>query len=328
MDLSKLDSAVQYFCHKGLAESTHKTYQSAIKKFGTFCSCFNVISPFPVSEPILCYFATYLASQGLAPGTVKVYLAGIRHTQITLGLPEPREFSSLPRLRLVQEGIRRTHTQRASGPQRIRLPITPAILEKLRTHWQAYQNFDHTMLWATAATCFFGFFRAGEITIPTAGSFVQEHHLAWGDVAADSEKRPSIIRVHLKKSKTDQIGKGVDVYLGRTGSSICPVEAVVAYVAVRGDSPGCFFRFEDQSPLTKSRFVARVRQALLELGLPYDNFAGHSFRIGAATAAAGAGIEDSVIKKLGRWSSAAFLSYIRTPRHELVQYTSRMGNLR
>ena len=38
MNLSKLDSAVQYFCYKGLAESTHKTYQSAIKKFGIFCS--------------------------------------------------------------------------------------------------------------------------------------------------------------------------------------------------------------------------------------------------------------------------------------------------
>ena len=112
----------------------------------------------------------------------------------------------------MQEGIRRTHTQRASGPQRICLSITPAILEKLRTHWQANQNFDHTMLWAAAATCFIGFSRVGEITIPTAGGFVQEHHWAWGDdVAADSEERPSIIRVHLKKSKMDQLGKGVDV---------------------------------------------------------------------------------------------------------------------
>ena len=54
----------------------------------------------------------------------------------------------------------------------------------------------------------------GEIIIPTAGGFVQEHHLAWGDVATDSEERPSIIKGHLKKSKTDQIGKGVDVYWG------------------------------------------------------------------------------------------------------------------
>lgn len=36
----------------------------------------------------------------------------------------------------------------------------------------------------------------------------------------------------------------------------------------------------------------------------------HSFRIGAATSAAKAGIEDSTIHMLGRWSSSAFLVYI------------------
>lgn len=65
-----------------------------------------------------------------------------------------------------------------------------------------------------------------------------------------------------------------------------------------------------------SRMVAQQihSKALQVLGLPWDNFAGHSFRIGAATAAAKAGIEDSVIQSLGRWSSAAFLTYIRILR--------------
>ena len=68
--------------------------------------------------------------------------------------------------------------------------------------------------------------------------------------------------------------------------------------------------------------MARVREALQAVGLPYDSFAGHSFRIGAATAAAKAGLEDSVIQMLGRWNSSAFLSYIRTPRETLFKCSS------
>lgn len=242
--------------------------------------------------------------------------------QISLGLPEPKEYSSLPRLRLVQSGIQRTHAQRVPIPKQIRLPITPAILLQLKVYWKGHcLDYNATMLWAAATVCFFGFFRAGEITIPTASGFDPTRHLAWGDIAVDNSKLPKVLKVHLKKSKTDQLGKGVDVFIGRTGGPLCPVEAVTAYVSARGTAAGIFFRFSNQDPLTKARFVSRVRQALMAVGLPYDNFAGHSFRIGAATAAAKAGLEDSTIRVLGRWNSAAFLSYIRMPREHLAQFS-------
>ena len=45
--------------------------------------------PFPVSESLLCYFVASLARQGLAPATIKTYLAGVRHAQIMRGFEEP-----------------------------------------------------------------------------------------------------------------------------------------------------------------------------------------------------------------------------------------------
>ncbi len=106
---------------------------------------------------------------------------------------------------------------------------------------------------------------------------------------------------HLKVSKTDQLRKRVDVFVGRTGGVLCLVQVFVNYVSERG----CSLKFMNGDP---PKFVAEALQAV---GLPYDSFAGHSFCIGAATAA---GLEDSVIQMLGRWNSSAFLSYIRTPR--------------
>lgn len=43
-------------------------------------------------------------------------------------------------------------------------------------------------------------------------------------------------------------------------------------------------------------------------------YSGHSFRIGAASAAAAVGVPAYFIKMLGRWSSDAYHLYVRTPR--------------
>ncbi len=276
-------------------------------------------TPFPVSETLLCYFVAALARQGLALSTIRTYLAEVRHAQIMRGLPEPRQQSSLPRLRLVQTGVQRDRVERGCNTARVRLPITPTLLRRVRVVWNSQAlDPDIVMLWAAATTCFFGFFRAGEITVPSRAAYNPHVHLSWGDVAADSRGSPSMIRVHLKQSKCDQLGRGADVFIGRTADDICPVAAVMAYMARRGGASGPFFRFRDGFPLTKARFVARFRSALSQAGVPYQDYSGHSFRIGAAMAAAQAGVEDSTIQSLGRWSNQAFLTYIQIPKEQLA----------
>ena len=56
----------------------------------------------------------------------------------------------------------------------------------------------------------------------------------------------------------------------------------------------------------KARFVAGVQAALVRAGIPCQQYSGHSFRIGAATMAAEAGVQDSTIQVLSRRSSSAF----------------------
>ena len=83
---------------------------------------------------------------------------------------------------------------------------------------------------------------------------------------------------------------------------------------------GPFFVKTDGSPLYKSEFVAAIRKPLAAIGYADKEYAGHSFRIGAATAAANAGLEDSTIRMLGRWSRSAFLSYIHLLCEQLANH--------
>ena len=68
--------------------------------------------------------------------------------------------------------------------------------------------------------------------------------------------------------------------------------------------------------------MSAVRAALETAGLDQSRYCGHSFRIGVATEAAKKGIEDAIIKSLGRWKSLAYLEYIKIPRSDLVHYSS------
>lgn len=100
---------------------------------------------------------------------------------------------------------------------------------------------------------------------------------------------------------------------------------MVAYIKLRQDSPGAFFCDANHTPVRKAWFTQQIRIALQTLGLPQDDYAGHSFRIGAATSAALAGVEDSTIQTLGRWQSSAYLRYIRLSREHLASITDKLG---
>ena len=86
--------------------------------------------------------------------------------------------------------------------------------------------------------------------------------------------------------------------IGKTGDDICPVSALLSYLVSRGTKPGTLFLWADGSPLSKSKFVEEVRSALTKAGPSAKDYAGHSFRIGAATTAATVGIQDSAIQIL------------------------------
>ena len=324
MDLTALAPAVHRYFQAGLAPSTQKTYQAAMKRFWDFCTTYNISDPFPLTEQTLCFFVSHLAEKGLAPQTGKAYLSALRNAQISLGLPDPREASSMPLLRRIQAGISRTRLQSGTAAPRTRLPITLQTLGRMKQHLSTAADPNKVVIWAIACSAFFGFFRLGEL-LPASANTSQATSLMWGDVALDNTEVPRMVQFHLRQSKCDQFGAGADVVVGVTGQDICPVAAVVEYLRIRGTRPGPFFVDATGATVVKPWFIQRLRAILGALGIPAHQYAGHSFRIGAATSAAAAGIPDSTIQLLGRWHSAAFLRYIRTPKEHLATISASLA---
>ena len=148
------------------------------------------------------------------------------------------------------------------------------------------------MLWAAVTICFFGLLHSWEVTVPSA--FDPATHLTFNDINVDDIINPTLPKLRLKASKTDPFRKGVVVVVGKTNNNFCPVTAVLAYLALRGNGPGFLFRFMDGKLLTKARSMEAVREALGLAGLDPKAFAGHSFRIGAATMASTCRLNDSI----------------------------------
>ena len=106
------------------------------------------------------------------------------------------------------------------------------------------------MLWAALLLGFFGFMHSGEFTVPNNSAFDPQCHLTARDIAVDCHQNPTMIRVLLKQSKTDPFHLHVHIFVGHSGNDLCPVSAILAYLAVRGIDDGPLYEFANGCPLS------------------------------------------------------------------------------
>ena len=126
------------------------------------------------------------------------------------------------------------------------------LITRSRSASQSFQNYFGACF--LFGHIFFGFFALESfICSPTARMF--DHVLSVSDVGVYSHSNPSFISVHLCHTKTDIVGVGRTVYLGWVEGSVCPVKAILAYLALRGPFPGPLIIFKDKSPLSRLNLV-------------------------------------------------------------------------
>jgi len=174
--------------------------------------------------------------------------------------------------------------------------------------------FEDLMFETACVVAFFGFLRCGEFTVN--GVFDPTVHLCVNDMVISHD----CILLTLKQSKTDPFREGITIRLFKLDTVICPYNLCYRYMQARlrlsSSSYGPLFVIQHRgilTALTRSTFISKLKHILECVGLNSKAYNGHSFRIGAATTGGSVHLQDSVIKLLGRWSSDAYCTYIRTP---------------
>lgn len=272
--------------------STRTAYQSDWTLFESFCARHGLVSK-PADPSTVALFITHQVDSGRAIATVVRELAAIAQAHKLAGHLTPVD----ARVREVLKGLRRrvgsAQTQKA-----------PAVVDDLLA---MIDTLDDSPI---------GLRDRAMLLVGFAGAFRRSELVAL-DVEDLSFTNEGLV-IHLRRSKTDQLGLGrkVGIPFGRNETT-CPVRTLRQWLEAAGITNGAIFRFVDSAgrlhERSTDRTVARVVKRCAEAaGLDASKFSGHSLRAGLATSAAMAGkSERTIMNQTGHRSERMVRRYIR-----------------
>ena len=302
---SKLGDIITHLTKSSLQPSSIPTYVRAWKLFTQFHSilfqtaCFTL----PISPATTALFIAYLFERNYASSTVNTYLSALSYSHKLAGLPDPtRVFYIIQMLK----GYGKNRARLDS-----RLPITLPILQRLIevSPRLGGSNYQRCQFKAMCSLAFFAFLRIGEMTTTMNSSCqpLQIHNLAF---SCDSNNRVVGMKLTFHDFKHNYNQRPFTLTINRQ-SSCCPIQLLLEYLALRGNRGGAIFITRGGIPIAREAFALQLSEAIRLCGLDPACYKGHSFRIGAASYAAGQGMSDSKIRIMGRWKSNAFHKYVR-----------------
>ncbi|SPO31698.1 uncharacterized protein UTRI_10310 [Ustilago trichophora] len=304
------DHAASLLWH-GLALSTRRRSSGAPSHFRAFCLRhygFGTVC-FPASGHQLLEWLAHMSASGRPFHSAKHELGALRSYHVDLGL-DTSGFSC-GRLERALRGFKRLHGIGGTGAK---LPITLPLLCRILIAVESMLDLlprDRLVLQASFALAFACFLRSGELVWDSSTDRATVLSVASVTWASDH------VIITLPSSKTDPFRQGVRVVAPKVGGVECPVHRLRALTAGRPAlSPLFGLGPHGTEPLSCSVFVGVLRRAVQASGLQALQYAGHSFRRGAATWASQHGASTSDIQSMGRWSSDCYRRYIERSAHE------------
>ena len=278
--------------------STLNSYSSALNSYLTFVRLHDL--PVEPTPDTLSFFAVFM-SHHIDPQSVLNYLSGICQ-QLEPYFCNVRPARRSPLVERTMKGCLRLK----GTPTKRKRALTFDDLRKVLNELSNSTLHDDLLFKAMLITGFFALMRLGELTFPNETRLRNWKKITKrSTVIVTSEQYEFLLPAH----KADRFFEGNRIIVKKVPyCDINPLSVFRDYLASRDE------RFPLFSPLwvlhngsvpTRQFFVSRLRHF-------FDrDVAGQSMRAGGATSLAEHGVAPAIIQFMGRWSSDAFLIYIR-----------------
>jgi len=267
------------------AKNTITAYKSVWKEFEGFCLSAKRAALPAEPETIVLYLEWLISDKrqrlhndqqgarmrfrALRPSSLRVHLSAIAYAHKLKGLPNPAEHEAVVG---VLGGIIRQLGMAADQKKPILLDDLNRMVRTLPDSLTGLR--DRAIL----VIGFSGGFRRSELVALTC---------------ADVEFKPGEVTIRLRRSKTDQEGKGLVKHLPINAYALlCPVTTLMRWMEAAHLRSGPVFRRVDRwgkvgkKPMDSSHVARLVKSAAEAAGLDPQRVSGHSLRAGFVTQAA------------------------------------------
>ena len=281
------NAAVDHYVRESISENTRRAYRFDLAHFRSWGGTLPAFA-----EDVARYLADN--AETLAPATLARRIATLSKVHSANGWPNPCQ-SELVRATL--QGIRRAKGTAQKQAKPLLRDELFLVLDSLGENVRDRRDRALLLLgWA-------GGMRSSELV---------------GLSQEDIEAVPEGLILHLRRSKTDQEGRGrkVGIPLGRTRH--CPVTAIKSWQKYLPDRPGPLFCSIDRhgnvsaTHLRSDAVSTILRSCLCRAEMAPGGYSGHSLRAGFATSAIKAGVPSHKVRaQTGHASDAMLGRYVR-----------------
>ena len=280
------------------AANTVRAYRSDFNDFGLFCAK-NGFKSLPTDPKVVSLYLTYLSTKAIKISTLKRRLVSIGVIHKLKG-----HYLDTKHPAIIENimGIKRRKGSVQNGKKPILISYLKKIIDVIDE--QEKEEIKKLRDRSLILIGFSGGFRRNEIV-----------SLDYDDL----DFVPEGLKITVKRSKTDQFGKGSIKGLPYfDNQKYCPVVSIKNWINISKINSGSIFRrFLKGSILSKNRLTDQtvallIKEYLNLAGIDSKNYSGHSLRSGFATSAAESGAEErSIMAMTGHKSPEMVRRYIK-----------------